>query len=240
MKNIKRGYIIIVVVLAVLLLFLISYLSFIATLDTDTIFSQSIQIFIGFAAILSAIIALAISDKKDKPINFSLYSYALSRDNIKEHRKSDLVEALKKNFEKFPDIFQSHQVYFKITNKSGFTLKKPTITLRVPQKYMHPNDNGNGLDIRSNLFNSLLTNQILKFADTIVLSNSNLNYLNDNEMIKIWIQVCLPIDDNKEVKFRVALNADNAGGKTFNVKCNKSELLSASENKPIVGFDKES
>lgn len=239
MKDIKPRY---YWTLAVFILFFLAFAYYLicwTSLDIEIKISQLIQAFIGFAAISSSIIAFAISDKKTKQIKFLLHSYALSRDEVGKHPKLILKESIRKDFESFPETILSHQVYFKITNLSGFTLNKPTITIRLSKKYMHPDEDGNYLTIRSNLFNSQITSQILNFAETIILSNSNLNYLNDREAIKIWIRVCLPTNDDKGVNFRVALNSEDAEGRTFKIKCTKVELLNATENNPIIGTPKD-
>jgi hypothetical protein len=235
MKDIKLGYIIVLGFIIVLFLIFSYFLLYEPSIRTELKWGQAIQMFTGLVALGSAIIAIAISDKKNKKIKFKLETFALNQKEVERHEKSNLTEELREKFKSFPDKFDSHQVYFKITNISGFTLKGPTFTVRLSTSLMHPNSSGDNKEFRSNLFNSSQNLQRLEFANTIILSNSNLNFLNDYEPIKIWIRVCLPISEEEDIRFRISLNSDNADGNTVTIKTKRNSLLNSSENRPIIG-----
>ena len=106
-------------------------------------------------------------------------------------------------------------------NQSKFTLKHPVITFRLPKDFSHPHENKPNTWIpyfRSNLYNVQTDIRLLEYDDTIVLSNTILPYLNNNQELKIWIRMCLLEDDSKPRYVYVDLNCDNAEGVTKEVK----------------------
>ncbi len=185
---------------------------------------QSVGIFV---ALLTAVIALAVADRKRKSVNVKIEP-SLDKENIGEYHREELSDELKEIYQKFPDPIKSHRVQFKMTNISGFTLKKPTITFRLPLQKQHPYKEKpicKKLAFNSNLFNSQRELRVLEFADTRILSNSNLPYWNDQDHITIWIRMVL--NDGKLEPFivEVSVNCENADGITKKVKINPKELM---------------
>ena len=101
------------------------------------------------------------------------------------------------------------------------------------------------LDIET-LYNSTKELRIFEFADTSILSNSNLPYWNSGEEITIWIRMVL--DDSKLEPFdvEVSVNCENAEGFTKRIKINPKDLLKSIDssqpskklNDQIQGDDK--
>lgn len=117
---------------------------------------------------------------------------------------------------------QTHKVQFEIKNVSGFSLRNPVLTFRVPLPRGYKD--GEPLTFNSNLFNSQEELRLLKFGDTLVLSNRNLPYWNHDEAITIWIRMAL--DRMPDVfRVKVSLNSDNAEGATKNVSIEPAKLL---------------
>jgi hypothetical protein len=114
-----------------------------------------------------------------------------------------------------------------MANDSGFTLKKPTLTFRLPLQKQHPHKVSEIYFFRtfnSNLFNSQRQLSLLEFADTCILSNSNLPYWNDQDDFTIWIRMVL--DDGKLEPFivEVSINCENAEGVTYKCKIDPKPL----------------
>jgi len=117
-----------------------------------------------------------------------------------------------------------------MTNKSGFTLNKPTLTFRVPLRRKHPHRGEkeqiwSRRSFNSNLYNSTQELRIFEFADTSILSNSNLPYWNSGEEITIWIRMVLDDSELKPFDVEVSVNCENADGITEKVKIYPEELL---------------
>lgn len=184
-----------------------------------------------FVALLVAVIALSAADPKKKRIRAKIEHFLDKNDQetIYEHSKADLSNDLKKAYQHFPDPIKSYRVQFKVTNTSGFTWKKPTLTFRLPLEKGHPPTEGNKpyskRTFNSNLFNSQRELRLLEFADTYILSNSNLPYWNDQDDITIWIRMVL--DDGKLEPFivEVSVNCENADGVRNKVEINPKELM---------------
>jgi len=180
-----------------------------------------------FVALLVAIIALSVADPRRRSVNVKIEP-SIDKANIGTYSKKELSEDLKKAYQKFSDPVKSHRVQFKMTNISGFTLEKPTLTFRLPLQKQHPHKIGKIYSERtfnSNLFNSQRELRLLEFADTRILSNSNFPYWNNQDDITIWIRMIL--DDGKLESFivEVSVNCENAGGVTNKVEINPKELM---------------
>lgn len=180
-----------------------------------------------YVALLTAIIALSIADPKRRSVNIKL-ELSVDKETIGRYPKDEMSDDLKKEYQNFTDPVKSHRVQFIMTNISGFTLRKPTLTFRLPLQKQHPHKVGKIYSERafhSNLFNSQHEIRLLEFADTRILSNSNLPYWNDQNDITIWIRMVL--DDGKLEPFvvEVSVNCENAEGITKKVNINPKELI---------------
>ncbi len=226
MRNMKFRYkfsLFILFVGAITLIFL-SYFSF---LGCDTQASRLIQILTALAIAVTAVIALSGTDPKKSKVKVRI---ECSVDDERIHYKSEMSDGIEKKYDSFPDPVKSHRVQFKMTNNSGFTLKKPILTFRVPIRKKHPhrlskNKPWSVYTFNSNLYNYRAELRMLEFADTSILSNSNLPYVNDGDEIMLWIRMVL--DDGKLEPFivEVSVNCENAEGTTEKVKIEPKELL---------------
>lgn len=180
-----------------------------------------------FAALLAAVIALATADPERKSVNVKIKT-AIDKMNIGTYPKKELSDSLRDIYQNYPDPVKTHKVLFNITNTSGFTLQKPTLSFRLPLQKQHPSKVGDIYSKRtfnSNIFNSQRELRHLEFADTLILSNSNLPYWNNGEEITIWIRMAL--DDGKFEHFivDVSINCENADGLTEKVIIKPEESM---------------
>jgi hypothetical protein len=151
----------------------------------------------------------------------------VGKTTIGEYRKNELPDEIRKYYENAPDIIKSYRVQFKITNTSGFTLRQPTLTFKLPADRQHPHK-VNGAYIRSfnsNLFNSQTEIRMLEFANTRILSNSNLPYWNHSDDVTIWIRMMLNDGEHHPFDVEVSLNCENADGLTRKVLIQPAEML---------------
>lgn len=186
-----------------------------------------------FAAIITAIIALGIADKPPKFVKFK-FDIEVNKDNIETYDKDGLssIGASSEDIKALialgmTPISKSYQVFFTITNTSGFSLKKPVLTFELPKKLQHPQklDKDKWISyFRSNLYNIPYV-QLLESGDRIILSNNIVPYFNDEQKLEIWIRMCLSEDDKSQYPVRVSLNCDNAEGKTVPTEISPKRLL---------------
>lgn len=186
-----------------------------------------------FVAIGSSIIALSNSDKKPKVIKAEIAAKIISGESRAEYKISGLPEHIQKQLNTSKEIIYSYQVTFSIKNTSSFSLKKPTITFRLPLSLKHPEktpvERQWYLNFNSNLFNSQEELRILEFQNTQIISNSNLPYLNKEEEVNFWIRMCLDNESNKVYEIIVSINAENAEGISKTIHLNPKELLSSTQ-----------
>jgi hypothetical protein len=203
------------------------YYVIISPLGSDTRIGNAIQSAAVFVALLAAIIALSVADPKANKIKV-IIEQDIDPKNVGRYYKAELPNDLQNKYEDLSDPITSHRVQFKITNTSGFTLKKPTLTFKLPLDKQHPHKVGEHyiLSFNSNLFNSQSELRLLEFADNRVLSNSNLPFWNNDDNISIWIRMLL--NDGKLEPFMVdvSVNCENAEGVTKSVQINPKHAVS--------------
>ena len=213
----KRKYIITIGVLIILATVLAYFLIF-SQGASDTKISNVIQSVSVFIALIIAVIAMSIADPKVKKANVEV-EQSVDENNVNLYVKSDLPSDLQLKYESFPDPITSHRVQFKITNISGFTLKKPTLTFRLPIEKQHPHRVGRSytLTFNSNIHNPQSEFRLLEFADFCMLSISNLPYWNNGDEITIWIRMLLNDGQLEPFIVEISLNSENAEGITTKV-----------------------
>ncbi|HLG93628.1 MAG TPA: hypothetical protein VI546_02220, partial [candidate division Zixibacteria bacterium] len=192
MKEIKIPYKVAFSILIILWVFL-ECLIFRKT-EEDKRLDRMIQVTAPFVALLSGIIALANSDKKMKLIKAEITPKIIAGGDRAEYKVSLLPETVQKDLKTSKEIIHSYQVTFVIKNISDFSFKMLTISFRLPLSLRQPEKNINRqwyLRFNSNVFNSQQELRILEFQETLILSNSNLPYLNAGEEINFWIRMCL-------------------------------------------------
>jgi len=118
----------------------------------------------------------------------------------RQRPRKDMDESVKNEYVGYADPVISWQIHFNITNESGFTLEKPVVTFRIPTHKKHPHRSREDRlwsrrTFNSNLYNSREELRTLEFADTSLISNSNLAYGNPDEEIALWIRMVL--DDGR-------------------------------------------
>jgi len=187
---------------------------------------QSVGIFV---ALLAAVIALSAADPKRRKLKIDIVQ---SLDKEQTYSKDEMSTDLREFYKDFPDPVESHRVQFKMTNVSGIDLVKPTLTFRLPMEKQHPNKvekekTWSRRSFNSNLYNWRLALRILEFADTSILSNSNLPYWNSREDITIWIRMVLDASKPEPFNVEISVNCENADGFTQKIIISPKDLLNA-------------
>lgn len=197
-----------------------------------------------FVALGSGIIALSNADRKPKKIKAEVRIQASPTKEIETHFLKDLPEPIQKSYKTSPESVTSYQIYFKIINKSGFTLIRPTLTFKLPNANRHPEQieviNSDveppetvkiwRLSNRSNLFYNRPDVKILQYLDFSVLSESSLPYLNPKEEpLDFWIRMCLDKESTEKVRVSLSFNSANAEGRYFDFELVPKDLLSGTE-----------
>lgn len=225
----KIRYLIIIIIL-ILAAVSFEILLFYSPLGQHSRLEKAIQSVGIFVALLAAVIALSSADTKKKKVEVIIAQPYIEEE--KTYERERMIDELNIWYKHFPTPIRSHQVHFKITNKSDLTLTRPTLTFRIPVDKKHPNKfpkekTWSRRSFNSNLYNSTQELRIFEFADTSILSNSNLPYWNSEEEITIWIRMVL--DDGKLEPFdvEVSVNCENAEGFTKRIKINPKDLLNA-------------
>ena len=210
----KKKYIITIILLTILA----AFLELILILSTETsgaMISQAIQFTSVFAALIIAVIAMSIADPKVKRADIEV-EHTVDEDNVTTYEKRDLPSDLQLKYESYPDPITSHRMRFRISNTSGFTLIKPTLTFRLPLEKQHPYRIGRNyrLTFNSNILNPQSEYRILEFGDFGMLSVSSLPYWNDGDEITIWIRMLLNDGRLEPFIVEISLNSENAEGIT--------------------------
>ena len=223
MQSIKIRYYIIIAI--IIILTSIVELKIYNSIDAEK-WDRILQVFAGVVALISGVIALAVTDKKSRQVNFDIQVHANKTKLKEEYKKDELDNTIKYVYKDYSEIFYSYQVYFDIIYKSKFSLEEPTLTFRLPQNLRHPNKQKNQTEYRTNIYNEQNKIQKLEFGNTCVISSSNLPYLNEDDTFKIWIRMCLDADSDKKVNIKISLNGKNADGKTITLKKSHKDLFS--------------
>jgi hypothetical protein len=228
MKTTKLGYKIVIVLLVLAAILSVCLLLW-TPLGEYLRLGNAIQVISVFAAFLAAIIALSATDPKKGRVKVNI---ELSFTEEREHKKNEMSDELKRHYEDFPDPVKSHRVQFTMTNISGFALVKPNVAFRIPLNRKHPHRDieeqpWSICTFNSNLYNSRQELRMLEFADTCVISNSNLPYWNDKETITLWIRMLSHDKTGKAIPYDViaSVNCENADGVTKTVTVNPKGLL---------------
>ncbi|MDP8201296.1 MAG: hypothetical protein P9M11_04075 [Candidatus Tenebribacter burtonii] len=217
----RKGYLI------VLLLLILSWLLLLlCDFHSHPRITYSIQISSIFIAFFVAIIALHASDKPTQKIEIKNIVYANKEKG--EYYKKDFNKKLLDEYINYPDPVTAHQIYFKITNKSGFTLEQPTLTFKLPSCKKHPYKQKEKYNIKSfntNLYNSTKDMKLLDTGDSIYISNSNLPFWNNNDTLKFWIRMSIEGSENTIFKIAISVNAKNANGITENIVIDPNNIV---------------
>ena len=223
----KIKYIIVISFLAILFL-IFEYCVFFNKLGENPNLEIAIQAAAIFIALFAAIVALSAADPKVKIVKVTIEHF-VDKKTFVEYSKKDLTTELKEVYKDFSDPIRSYQVHFAVSNNSGFNLKRPTLTFRLPLEREHPEDKGHPpykrRTFHSNLFYSRSELKVLDFADTRIISNSNLPYWNNNDTTTIWIRMVLANDKLEPFNVEVSVNCENAEGVTNKITIDPKKLI---------------
>ena len=89
-----------------------------------------------FVALTAAVVALSAADPKEKLVKAKIEPSVDKGTGW--YSKKQLSAKLKDSYQNFPDPIKSNKVHFKIPNISGSSLRKPTLTFRLPLEKAHP------------------------------------------------------------------------------------------------------
>jgi len=189
---------------------------------------KAIQAAAIFIALFAAIIALSTANPKAKIVKVKI-EHSIDKTTVGEYFKKDLTDELKEAYKGFSDPIRSYQVHFAVSNNSGFNLKRPTLTFRLPLEREHPEDKGHPpykrRTFHSNLFYSRSELKVLDFADTRIISNSNLPYWNNNDKTTIWIRMVLANEKLEPFNIEVSVNCENAEGVTQKITIDPKKVI---------------
>jgi len=176
-----------------------------------------------FVALFASIIALSAADPKTKKTKVYVET-EVDWDSKSTYQTEKLSPDLADIYSSFTLPIVSCKVYFNIRNESGFTLKRPTLTFRLPINKQHPEEhpvNYSQRTFHSNMFNYQRDMVSLETADKIILSNSNLPFWNDRDELNIWIRMAFERnDETAPFSIEFSVNSDNAEGITLSVEIN--------------------
>ena len=184
-----------------------------------------------FIALGSGIIALSSADKKSRKIKVDI-QVSIADEKPAPHEVGRLPKKIQDFYTTSSLMVYSYRVFFKFRNKSNFTLSKPTLAFRLPNANQHPFSvlvpiefGGRRttmpewhIGYNSNMFNSEEEIRMLEFEDAKIISNTNLPFWNDSDVLEIWIRMCLDKNSNKPIKVTVSVNSENAEGITKEVE----------------------
>jgi multisubunit Na+/H+ antiporter MnhC subunit len=194
----------------------------------DMRMGYAIQTAAVFVALIAAVIAMSAADPKPNKVRVQI-NQTINPIHVALYKKSELPTDFLNRFADHPDPIISHRVEFTITNTSGFTLKRPTLTFRLPLDRQHPHKVGDRyvLSFNSNLFNSQRELRLLEFADTRLLSNSNMPYWNNGDRVTIWIRMIVAYGKSEQFMVEISVNSENAEGVTKRIQISAKDLLSS-------------
>jgi hypothetical protein len=185
-----------------------------AEAETVNRWSGAAQIAGTFVALVAGIIALAVADTKPKQVKISVKAVADTTEDVANYDKNDLHadRDLRRIWDCYPDRFKSYKVKFTIINRSGFTLKEPRVTFRLPLTARHPHEARNWQPaFHSNTFAKPEGFYGIQFGDDYVLSQRVLHHWNKEEEFLLWIRMVIDVG---HPQVWISVNADNAEGAT--------------------------
>lgn len=229
MKSIYRVLIFLVVVIVVALFVIPLVWCTVAWLSLD----QKIQSVAILVAVGASIVAIGVADPKPRVVKASVELLGFS--NGQTYSKGDLSPDIAKGFGDAVDRLRSCRVNLRIRNQSGFTWSVPQVTLRLPAELEPPDTSKDSLKVsnayrydmrsfRTNMYNSLYGFVALKNFDSVMMSNSNLPYLNDGESLDLWVRLLTPLDSSKCVRVHVYINCEKAEGYSTSIEIDPSSL----------------
>jgi hypothetical protein len=192
--------------------------------------NQLIQGISIFVAIIAVVVALSSSDPMPRTVKISII-VSIDPKQFEEHSKLKFTEDLQKQYRHLPDQFRSYKVFFKVTNRSQFDLKKPTMTFELGAALRRPAipgsyfDQPNSMVFHSNLYGSQDTMVQFWNGDRIILANSNFPFWNKNRTYEFWIEMVVDEVNYTPIEVLLAVNCDNAEGVSNTIKIHPADFL---------------
>lgn len=213
---VRHRYTIFIVVLGILAVCVVSYL-YVSPIGENPKIQNIIQSIGLFIALIAAIIALAIADFARK-VKMEVKVVRIKKEKDYKIFKDDLPDDLKASYkkasyEKFSDPLEFHLVYFKIINRSGFSLRKPVFTFEIPsgKTYIAKKEGKYQRTFHSSMW---FIKEGFEFEhDRILLYNNIFPYFNDEQ--NLWIAMFL--ENMESFNVLLSLNCENADGITKKV-----------------------
>ncbi len=192
----------------------------------------------GFiVALLAAVIALSVTDKKIKKIRTEIKNIHIknldqeiyiNKSTIRS--MSDISESeIKERYKKFSQPIKFYIVEFEIINKSKFDWKIPSFTYETPidQRYLNKiKENEYEEHLPHTNYHLYGTSKTYWYVsgDMDIFSSTKLPYINKDKSLKVWFTLFL---DTKIEKFTInmSVNCDAVEGTTKEIEINPSRLL---------------
>lgn len=227
------------IIIGLLLIFLLVWilLSFFPILSIDEIIKQQIQGAGVIVALLAAIIALSMADKRIDKIQAEIKNICIKNldqeiyiDNSTIKTMSDIPESkIKERYTKLSQPIKFYIVEFEIINKSKFDWKMPSFTYEIPidQRYLNrikENEYEEHLPHTNyHLYGTSKTYWYMS-GDMDIFSSTKLPYINKGRGLNICFTLFL---DPKMEKFTIntSINCEGLEGATKKIEINPSKLL---------------
>jgi len=221
----KIGYIVFLILLAAV--FIICLLFPFFSKQTDQL-EYFVKLLSGFAVIATAIVALAIADRKKESVKISIETPYIINEEKGEYKKDELDNNVKAYYKVFP--VTSYRVHFKMKNISGFDLKNPVFTfnkLPIEKQCPYHEKKDNLYSTRRFTFSIVRPDRKPHFLEVdkkYLISLDGLPYWNKDNEIDLWIRMVINAED-EEFKVDVSVNCENADGWSEEVTIKPKELL---------------
>lgn len=179
-----------------------------------------------FVALIATVIALQSSDREKQKVSTGV-ELTEGDPNSMEHSQETTPKREWQSLGHSVSPFRSARVHFRLVNESGLTLQQPTLSFRLPLARRHPHRLEDGtwtVTFNSNLYNSQQFLRTLQFAETSVISNSNLPFWNDGDELVIWIRMAIDAPDLDSFEVQVSVNAENAQGHTYKLNVDPKSI----------------
>lgn len=199
-----------------------------------------------FLAVATAIIALAVADRKKEQIRVEIGNpyigdakkpdQEISQDIIDTYSFesiSDISDSeIKKRYKDFDKPIKFYIVNFQIKNTSNFTWKNPTFTYRTPinQRYLifSHKDKSCKEDLPHTNYHILRREYWFVSEDKDIFTLTNLPYINHDEVLTIWFTLFLD-SEMKDFDIEMSINCENAEGITEKIEIKPKELINRLE-----------
>lgn len=205
------------IICLVIIFFIITLIICRTTLSIDSKISNIAQLLSAFAAMISAVIALLLSQPKINNTKIQIH-HDFDWKDCENYELSDLGTELKNNFKDYESPLISYKIILKMKNVSSIDLITPIISIRIPKVCQHPDATKLNLECRSNLYNNQKEIIFYDFDKHQLITNKLLPYWNQGDILEIWIRLLLSEQIAKNNKIVIYINCKNASGFTKEIE----------------------